>query len=471
MSQKWRTMLGVSIGALTAPLGLSTISIGLPSIAQALHQDITVVEWVVVSYLLVTTSLLQSFGRLGDLISIKQLYAGGFGIFTVGALISGLSHQLPTLIAGRVVQGIGAAMMFAISAAIVIRAFPPSQRGLGLGVNAVFTYAGLSAGPLLGALLLQSFSWEALFLFSVPLGVVGVILALLFIQDIEPAGRRARFDIAGAASGFLALFGFLLFLSRGPSLGWTSVGALALLIGAVAFTALFIWVERHVAAPVLDLTLFRDRLFSAGLISSVLAYLSVFVLNLLLPFYLVQGLHYSYVRAALLLTPVSVAMLVMAPISGRLSDTFGSRALTAGGMLLVAISFFWLSRMGSQPAYLSLLPPLILNGAGMGLFTSPNNSAIMSGAPPERSGTAAGALATSRNLGMALGIALAGAITAGRIPAHLAEHLDPVRAAVASYQDAFIAAAIVGLLAAITSLVRPRREAAARDATQGVAAM
>jgi EmrB/QacA subfamily drug resistance transporter len=472
MSQKWRTMLGVSIGALTAPLGLSTIAIGLPTIAQALHQDITVVEWVVVAYLLVTTSLLQSFGRLGDLISIKHLYAAGFGIFTIGALISGLSHQLPTLLAGRVVQGVGAAMMFAISAAIVIRAFPPSQRGLGLGINAVFTYAGLSAGPLVGALLLQTFSWEALFLFSVPLGIAGIICALVFIPDMPAPGRRTRFDLAGAALGFLALFSLLLFLSRGPSWGWTSAGAIGLLAGSAIFTTVFIWLEARVPAPILDLTLFHDRLFSAGLISSVLAYLSVFVLNLLLPFYLVLGLHYSYVKAAFLLTPVSIAMMIMAPISGRLSDAIGSRALTVGGMVLVAVSFFWLSRMGAQPGYLALLLPLVLNGAGMGLFTSPNNSAIMSGAPPQRSGTAAGALATSRNLGMALGTALAGAITAARTSAYLAEHFNAAQAAIAAYQDAFIGAAVVALLAAGASLVRPSRRAAKRQAMErGIAAV
>lgn len=462
MPQKWRTMLGVSIGALTAPLGLSTISIGLPSIAQSLHQDITVVEWVIVAYLLVTTSLLQSFGRLGDLISIKHLYALGFGIFTMGALISGLSHTLPALLAGRVVQGVGAAMMFAISAAIVVRAFPPSQRGLGLGVNAVFTYAGLSVGPLLGALLLQGFSWQALFLFNVPLGLIGIAFALLLIQDMPAPGRRARFDLGGATTGFLGLFALLLYLSRGAAWGWMSLTALSFLAAAVVFIALFVWLEGRVPAPLLDLSLFQDRLFSAGLASSVLAYLSVFVLNLLLPFYLVQGLHYSYVTAALLLTPVSVAMLIVAPISGRLSDTIGSRALTVGGMSLVAVSFVWLSRLGAGPSYLEFLVPLILNGAGMGLFTSPNNSAIMSGAPPERSGTAAGALATSRNLGMALGIALAGAITAARVPVHLAEQMDPAHATIAAYQDAFLVAALMALLAAGASLVRPGRRVASR---------
>ncbi|HEY9286538.1 MAG TPA: MFS transporter [Candidatus Dormibacteraeota bacterium] len=470
MPQKWRTMLGVSVGALSAPLASSTITIGLPTIGQGLHQDITVVEWVVVSYLLVTTSLLQTFGRLGDLISIKHLYAAGFGIFTIGALVSGLSHTLPLLLFGRVVQGIGGAMMFAISAAIVIRAFPASQRGLALGVNAVFTYAGLSLGPLIGALLLQAFSWQALFLFNIPLGVVGVAVALLFIQEDAPAGRRTRFDLWGATLGFLGLFAILLYLSRGPTLGWGSIPALALLTAGLALIALFIAVELRVPAPVLDLSLFKNHLFSASLTSSVLAYLAVSVLTLLVPFYLIQGLHYSYVQAALLLTPVSVAMMLLAPVSGRLSDAFGSRALTVGGMSLMVLSFVLLWRMGMHPSPLALVVPLVLNGAGMGLFTSPNNSAIMSGAPPQRSGTAAGALATSRNLGMALGIAMAAAVTAARVPAHLAEHLSVGQATVAAYEDAFLAAAVVALLAAGASLIRPSARAAAGSAPQ-VAAM
>jgi EmrB/QacA subfamily drug resistance transporter len=456
-------MIGVSVGAFSAPLGTGIVTLGLPLIARDLHQDITVVQWILITYLLVTTSLLQTFGRLGDLISIKYLYAGGFGIFTVGALISGLSHSLGLLLVGRAVQGIGGAMMFAISAAIVIRAFPPSQRGLGLGVNAIFTYGGLSIGPLIGALLLQRFSWQALFLFTVPLGLVGIACALVFIPPMPALGRRTRFDLGGAALGFLALFAILLYLSRAPSDGWASLTALPLLIGGLLLIAAFLLVEKRVADPVLDLTLFEDRLFSAGLISSVLAYIAFFVINLLLPFYLIQSLHFSYVTAALMLTPLAVAMTIAAPISGRLSDTIGSRWLTVGGMLVMALSFFVLARLGSHPSTLDVLWPLILNGAGMGFFTSPNNSAIMGGAPPQRSGTAAGALATSRNLGMALGIASAAAVTAARVPVHLAEHLSPAQATVAAYQDAFLTGAVIAVLAAAASMVRPSPARAARQ--------
>src|ERR1700736_1449755 len=183
MSQKWRTMLGVSLGAFCPPIGISTISIGLPVIAAALHQPLTSAEWVIVTYVLVITSLLMTFGRLGDLISTKRLYVVGFAVFTPGALSSGLGPSFGWLLASRALQGLGGAMMFSVAAAIVTRAFPPSERGLALGINAVFIYAGLTVGPLVGAFVLLSTSWRGLFLINVPLGIGGILLAILFLQD------------------------------------------------------------------------------------------------------------------------------------------------------------------------------------------------------------------------------------------------------------------------------------------------
>ena len=193
-------MIGVSLGAFCPPLGISTISIGLPVIAASLHQPLTSTEWVIVTYTLVITALLMTFGRLGDLVSTKRLYVIGFSVFTLGALASGLSPGFGWLLAGRAVQGLGGAMMFSVAAAIVTRAFPPSERGLALGINAVFIYAGLTVGPLVGAFVLLTSSWRGLFLISVPLGIAGVLLAILFLDDRElPATRdRPRFDPIGA---------------------------------------------------------------------------------------------------------------------------------------------------------------------------------------------------------------------------------------------------------------------------------
>jgi len=456
MSQKWRTMLGVSLGAFCPPIGISTISIGLPVIAAALHQPVTSAEWVIVTYVLVITSLLMTFGRLGDLISTKRLYVVGFAVFTLGALASGLSPSFGWLLASRALQGLGGAMMFSVAAAIVTRAFPPSERGLALGINAVFIYAGLTAGPLIGAFVLVTGSWRGLFLINVPLGIGGILLALLFLrEDARPQHRApTRFDVPGALLGSLALFCLLLVLSQAPSWGILSPATLGLLVLSAALAIGFVRWERQTSAPMVDLSMFADRLFSAALASSVLAYLAIFMLNLLVPFYLIHGLGFDYFHAGILLTPVPVAMLVFAPISGWLSDRVGSRALTSGGMILVAISFYWLSRLGLHPSYADLVPPLLVNGVGTGLFTSPNNSAVMGAVRPARMGTAAGLLATSRNLGMALGTATAAAVIAFRLPAHLADHAGPTAAALASYQDGFLVAGVVALLAAVTSIVR-----------------
>src|SRR2546421_2109052 len=190
MSQKWRTMLGVSLGALCPPIGVSTISIGLPVIAAALHQAVTSAEWVIVIYTVVITSLLMTFGRLGDLISTKLLYVVGFIVFTLGALASGVSPSFGWLLASRAAQGLGGAMMFSVAAAIVTRAFPPSERGLALGINAVFIYAGLTVGPLVGAFVLLTWSWRGLFLVNVPLGIGGVLPPLLVFGGGGPPPRR-----------------------------------------------------------------------------------------------------------------------------------------------------------------------------------------------------------------------------------------------------------------------------------------
>ncbi len=193
MPQKWRTMLGVSLGALCPPIGVSTISIGLPVIAAALHQPVTSAEWVIVVYTLVITSLLMTFGRLGDLISTKLLYVVGFIVFTLGALASGLSPSFGWLLASRAVQGVGGAMMFSVAAAIVTRAFPPSERGLALGINAVFIYAGLTVGPLLGAFVLVTWSWRGLFLINVHAATSGSVryrrCPHRFTRPVVPAAR------------------------------------------------------------------------------------------------------------------------------------------------------------------------------------------------------------------------------------------------------------------------------------------
>src|SRR2546430_11839297 len=250
-------MIGVSLGAFCPPLGVSTISIGLRALASPCHQRVTCTELVIVTYTRVIPALLMTFGRLGDLVSTKRLYVIGFGVFTLGALTSGLSPGFGWLLASRAVQGLGGAMMFSVAAAIVTRAFPPSERGLALGINAVFIYAGLTVGPLVGAFVLLTSSWRGLFLISVPLGIAGVLLAILFLDDREvPATRnRPRFDLIGALLGSLALLCLLLVLSQGPTWGVSSPATIGLLIACAGLALGFQRWERRAAAPIVYLSL------------------------------------------------------------------------------------------------------------------------------------------------------------------------------------------------------------------------
>src|SRR5256886_1734766 len=285
-------MIGVSLGAFGPPLGVSTISIGLPAIASSFHQPVTSAEWVIVTYTLVITALLMTFGRLGDLVSTKRLYVIGFGVFTLGALTSGLSPGFGWLLASRAVQGLGGAMMFSVAAAIVTRAFPPSERGLALGINAVFIYAGLTVGPLVGAFVLLTSSWRGLFLVSVPLGIAGVLLALLFLRDPDVPLRRDRpqFDLVGALLGSLALLCLLLVLSQGPMWGLQSPATIALVIATVALAFGFQRWERRAPAPTVDPRMFAGRLLFAAVAPRAPAHPPPLLLNLLAPLFLLPRL-------------------------------------------------------------------------------------------------------------------------------------------------------------------------------------
>src|SRR2546428_13518625 len=234
------------LGVASVSIGVITLSIELPVIAMALHQPVTSAEWVIVVYTLVITSLLMTFGRLGDLISTKLLYVVGFIVFTLGALASGLSPSFGWLLASRAVQGLGGAMMFSVAAAIVTRAFPPSERGLALGINAAFIYAGLTVWPLVGAFVLITWSWRGPFLVNVPLGIAGIMLALIFLRD-DAARRRpepTRFDIPGPALGSLALLCLLLVLSQGPTWRLLAPATLGLLAVAAGLAIGFLRWER-----------------------------------------------------------------------------------------------------------------------------------------------------------------------------------------------------------------------------------
>jgi EmrB/QacA subfamily drug resistance transporter len=315
------------------------------------------------------------------------------------------------LVLARAIQALGAAMLFANAPAILTKSFPPQQRGQALGMQATMTYLGLTVGPSLGGLLTQAFGWRAIFYINLPIGLLAFGLSLAFIpSEKAESGRTERFDWIGAVLFAGGLVSLLLGLNQGHEWGWISPATLGCLASAAVLLGVFLWIEGRTPSPMLDLSLFSRRIFSASTASAVLNYVCLYFVIFLMPFYLLQGRSLNPAQAGLLLTAQPIVMAIAAPISGLLSDRIGSRLLSTLGMAIMATGLFLLSRLDPASTHSAILFSLAITGLGTGIFVSPNNSALLGSAPRQRQGIASGVLATARNVGMVLGIGLAGAI-------------------------------------------------------------
>lgn len=409
-SRKWSVLLAVGIGTFMSALDASIVNAVLPAMREALGATVAGVQWVVSVYLLVVSGVLLGFGRLGDLRGYRGVYLTGFAGFVATSALCGLAPSTPWLVAARALQALAAAMLFSSSPAILTRAFPSSERGRALGLQSTMTYLGLSTGPPLGGLLAAHLGWRAIFFVNVPVGLAGLFLSRRAVPHDRPAGDVAPFDFAGAALFFVGLFTLLLALNRGHDWGWSSAPILGLLALAAVALATFVALERRHPHPMLDLSLFRSRAFTGSAFSAVASYVGEYAVLFLLPFYLVHARHLPVERAGMLLAALPVVMMFSAPLSGTLSDRVGSRGLTATGLGLLTAGLVLLSRSGPGAPFWAIGAALAVCGLGLGLFIAPNNSRMLGAAPPHRRGIASGVLAAARNVGMVLGVGLAGAV-------------------------------------------------------------
>ena len=460
MERKWLILTSVSLGSLMATLDGSIVNIALPAMQDDFQIDLTTIEWVVVAYLLVIGALLLPFGRLGEVLTFKRVYLVGFTVFTLASVCCGASPNVAVLVAFRVAQAVGAAMIMAMGPAIVARTFPANERGRALGLNAISVSIGLSLGPALGGVLTQAATWRAIFLINAPIGLLAIAWAAR-VLPVEAPGKGQSFDVRGAALSGVALLALLLALSEGQRWGWTSPAIVGLLVAFVVLGTTFLAAERGSIQPMIDLALFRIRPFSAGLVSVVVAFAGLFTATFLLPFLLEQGSGFSPIEAGLLLTPLPITMALAAPLSGAASDRFGPRILASAGLAITAVGLLSLTQLPVDFALPDLIWRLVLLGLGQGMFMSPNSSAVLGAVPRPRVGTASGTLAQMRVNGQTLGIALGGAIVATRLPVHLLElggdtHDATVRnvALAGAIHDAFVVAAMVTCVGVVTSLIR-----------------
>jgi len=448
IDRKWWVLIAIGTGSFMAALDGSVVNTILPVLRDAFNSNVATIEWVVTVYLLVLSGLLLTFGRLGDLRGHKSIYIWGFAIFIVSSVLCGAAWAPIGLIIFRGVQAIGAAMLASNSPAIVTGNFPAEQRGRAFGLISTMTYLGLTVGPSLGGWLTQAIGWRTVFYINVPVGTLAFILGMIFIPKDKPAESHQKFDIPGAMTFLVGLTLLMLGLNKGADWGWSSPFVMGSLAAAVLLAVVFIWIEQHSLAPMLDLSLFRIPLFSTSVANAILNYICVYSIIFLMPFYLIQGRGFNPAQAGLLLTVQPILMAISAPISGALSDRVGSRIPGMIGMGLLALGLFLLSRLGmASPLWLVALG-LAVAGIGTGTFISPNTSALMGSAPRARQGIASGVQAAARNFGMVLGIGLAGAI----FTTHLAQNMP--NSFYAGIELGFLVAAGVAGLGVIVSAIK-----------------
>ena len=450
-NRKWLVLLAVGAGTFMTALDSSVVNTILPVVNRDFNSDIAIVEWVIVVYLLLISGLLPTFGRIGDIKGHKAVYISGFAIFIGSSTLCAFSPSIYILILSRSLQSIGAAMLSANSPAILTKSFPSHQRGQALGLQATMTYLGLTVGPSLGGWLTDLFSWRAVFFINLPVGLIAFILSVLFIARELPGISSEGFDLFGAIIFMAGLIALLLGLNQGHDWGWGSPLTISVICIAFTFLGIFVYIEKKVPSPMLDLRLFNNQLFSASVASAVVNYICVNSSLFLMPFYLIQGLGYSPSRAGLILSIQPIIMALVAPLSGTLSDRFGTRIPTTLGMSIITVSLFLLSRIGPTTQSISLIVTLALLGLGIGIFISPNNSALLGSAPQNRQGIAAGILATARNVGMVLGVGLAGAIFTTTLNGSNPENNLTLFKAV---HYSFLAAMVAAMLGVLISLIK-----------------
>jgi EmrB/QacA subfamily drug resistance transporter len=406
---KWGAMLAIGLGVIMATLDMSIVNISLPTLVEQLHTNFATVQWVVLGYVLVITSTMLGAARLGDMYTKKKLYNGGLVVFTLGSLLCGLSPNVGWLIAFRVFQGCGAVIAQALGAAIIVEAFPPSERGRALGIIGSTASVGISLGPPIGGLLIGSVGWRWVFLINVPIGIIALLAALRFLRPTPPRQANQSFDGTGALILLLSLVCFALSMTMGQHQGFRNSLVQGLFIFSVVGMIVFLAVEKKVKHPMVDLSLFRNIPFSLHLMVGFLAFVTLSGF-FLMPFFLQLVKHYSPQQIGLIMMATPVAMGLLAPLSGMLSDRFGTRDISMIGLLIIAGGCLSISTLTSDVGVLGYLLRVGLLGIGLGVFQSPNNSAIMGAAPPERLGVASGLMALTRNLGQTTGMPIMGAI-------------------------------------------------------------
>jgi EmrB/QacA subfamily drug resistance transporter len=390
------------LGSFITPFMLSSINIALPQIAAELKLDAVDINWIPTAFLLATSMFLLPFGQLADRWGRIRLNRAGMGLFTLSSLALGFASSFPAILAGRVAQGIGCAMVFATGPAIISSVFGPGERGRALGFTVASVYFGLSAGPFIGGFLTHTFGWRSIFFAGVPLGLVSLYILHFRFPHEWRVPDAPPFDVTGAVLFALSLAGGMLALPHLATLRGQGI-----LAGAVFFGGLFFWWEQRIAHPLLDIRLFlENRAFALANLAALIHYSATYATSFLLSLFLQDIGSHTPQAAGQILMAQTLAQAIFSPMAGRLSDRFDPRLIASFGMGLTAACLFFLSTMTSGVSLASLIGVLGIMGFGFALFSSPNINSIMNSVAPHQYGVAGGIQGTMRVLGQMLSMAM-----------------------------------------------------------------
>jgi EmrB/QacA subfamily drug resistance transporter len=455
-NRKWWTLVAVAVGLFMIMLDNTVVNVALPSIRTDLGIGISELEWVVNAYALTFGVLLLSGGKLADLLGRRRIYVVGLIIFTASSLACALATGPEVLIAARTVQGIGAALMNPATLSIITATFPLRQRGTAIGIWAGVSALALAFGPIVGGLLTEKINWSWIFYINIPIGVLGVLAALAFIDETKDTSREQRLDLPGLFTSGAGLFALTYGLIETNDHAWTSTRVLSLFAIAIVALVAFVLLELRQRLPMLDLSLFKNPTFAGANAAMLLVGLAMFGIFFFNSLFLQNILGYGAIKTGASFLPMTVLIILVAPVAGRLSDRIGARWLMGAGMTLLAVSLTLFGTLDEQSSFLNLLPGLLVGGVGMAITMAPTTAAAMGSVPVDKAGVGSAVINSMRQVGGSLGIAIMGALVATRVTVGPFDRRFPAEF-VAGYHRAVHVGAAMVLLGAVISVATVRQ--------------
>ena len=460
-SYRWWVLLTVSLGSISVSFDNSILVTVLPRLAAVFHTDSSVISWVNLVYFITSQSFMLILARVGDVKGRRKVFMAGLGFYTAGLIGCACAQSVAALIGARAIQGVGAAAGYSLTMAIAVAVFPPEERGKAIGILAGSSAAGLVVGPVIGGLLLDFLGWRGVFYARAPIAMAALVMAWLIVKEQKAEDKAFRLDVAGSLGLACFITALLLFLSFGGKRGFLAPPVLAAGgLGACSFIW-FVIAENRAVQPILRLSLFKRRLFAASTATGFFNGWGAATMTFLVPFYLVQGLGFSGSAVGLTMALVAAPLLVLSPVTGRLSDRFGTTMLCTVGMILGTVGLFLLSRPITNPSYAAIAVGVALVGTGTAVFLSPNNSAIVGSVPKEMLALASGIAIATRQVGTSSGVAIAGALYGSYQAHHIMQlaakgvEIAAARrlASVSGFAEAMLVGAVLSSLGIATSLI------------------